>query len=104
MRAGIGAAARRNDPPLTVAGLRLHRRWDSSLTAESPEAALKGLLSQAPATNYELANYERLTLSRSGEACCHESSALRRVGRGLLFLGLLPFLLLDRLAHWLMGR
>ena len=87
-----------------VADLRLHRRWDSSLTAESLEAALKGLLSLAPATNYELADYERLTLSRSGAACCHESSALRGAGRGLLFLGALPFLLLDRLAHWLMGR
>ncbi|WP_153012380.1 hypothetical protein, partial [Type-E symbiont of Plautia stali] len=59
LRAGIGAEARGDDPPLTVAGLRLHRRWDSSLTAESPEAALKELLSLAPATNYELANYER---------------------------------------------
>lgn len=104
LREGIGAEARRDDPPLTVAGLRLHHRWDSSLTAESPEAALKVLLSQAPGTNYELANYERLTLSRNGEACCPESRALRTVGRGLLFLGSLPFLLLDRLAHRLMGR
>ncbi|MXP61713.1 GNAT family N-acetyltransferase [Pantoea sp. Taur] len=104
LRAGIGAEARKDDPPLTVAGLRLHRRWDSSLTADSPEAALKELLSLAPATNYELANYERLTLSRSGEAGCSEGTALRRAGRGLLFLGSLPFLLLDKLAHWLMGR
>jgi hypothetical protein len=65
---------------------------------ESPEAALKELHSLVPATNYELANYERLTLSRSGEACCSEGSVLRRAGRGL------PFLLLDKLAHWLMGR
>lgn len=104
LREGLGAVGHTDGPPLTVAGLRLHRRWESSLTAESPEAALKVLLSQAPATNYELANYERLTLSRSGEACCPESSALRRVGRGLLFLGSLPFLLLDKLAHRLMGR
>jgi GNAT superfamily N-acetyltransferase len=103
LREGISAEGRMHEP-LTVAGLRLHRRWDSSLTAEIPEAALKVLLSQAPATNYELANYERLTLSRHGEACCPESSALRRIGRGLLFLGSLPFLLLDKLAHRLMGR
>ncbi|KJV25369.1 N-acetyltransferase [Pantoea sp. SM3] len=103
LREGIGAGPRMDEPRLTVAGLRLHRRWESSLMAESPKAALKVLLSLAPATNYELANYERLTLSSSAERC-YESSSLRRAGRGLLFLGSLPFLLLDKLAHRLMGR
>lgn len=50
LREGLGAVGHTDGPPLTVAGLRLHRRWESSLTAESPEAALKVLLSQAPAT------------------------------------------------------
>lgn len=99
LRAGLGAVGHLDSLPLTVAGLRQHHRWDSSLTAESPEEALEVLLRLAPATNYE-----RLTLSRNGEACCSESTALRRVGRGLLFLGSLPFLLLDKLAHRLMGR
>lgn len=104
LRERLGAVGQMDDPPLTVAGLRLHHRWDSSLTVKSPDAALKVLLSLAPATNHELANFKRLALRRNRGVRCSESSALSRAGRGLLLPGSLPFLLPDRLAHWLLCR
>lgn len=53
-----------------VAWLRLQRRWKRQPDSRKPGSGPAGLLAEVPATNFELANYERLTRCTGPAGVC----------------------------------